>query len=102
MHTHTRRRMRTGEEPEDAAGDAGKLVRLGNYYLHRKLLLTGEEPENAPGDQEKSVRQQSLAEDDEDEAAARERVEREAAMVAAQKAEGTVHLDDQYAQVFVY
>ena len=77
-------------------------MRPGNYCLHRKLLLTGEEPENAPGDQEKSVRQQSLAEDDEDEAAARERVEREAAMVAAQKAEGTVHLDDQYAQVCVF
>ena len=65
----------------------------------KKMATMGEEPEDAPGDEEKSVRQQSLAEDNEDEAAARERVEREAAMAAAQKAEGTVHLDDQYAQV---
>ena len=55
----------------------------------------GEEGEAA----EKSVRQQSLAEEGEDEEKAKEDVEREAAKAAAQKAEGTVHLDDQYAVV---
>ena len=45
------------------------------------------------------MRQQSLAEEGEDENEAREEVEREASKAAAQKSEGTVHLDDQYAQV---
>ena len=61
-------------------------------------MHAGEEGDGG-GAADKSVRQQSLAEEGDDEAQAREDVEREAAMAAAQKAEGTVHLDDQYAQV---
>jgi len=61
----------------------------------KKMATMGEEGEA----EEKSVRQQSLAEEGEDEEEAKEDVEREAAKAAAQKAEGTVHLDDQYAVV---
>lgn len=64
----------------------------------KKMATMGEEGDGG-GAADKSVRQQSLAEEGDDEAQAREDVEREAAMAAAQKAEGTVHLDDQYAQV---
>lgn len=55
--------------------------------------------EEGGGTATKSIRQQSLAEEGEDEDQARDEVEREAAKAAAQKAEGTVHMDDQYAQV---
>lgn len=63
----------------------------------KKMATMGEEGEG--GNEDKSVRSQSLAEEGEDEDTARDEVEREAAKAAAQKAEGTVHLDDQYAQV---
>jgi len=62
----------------------------------KKMATMGEE---GGGTATKSIRQQSLAEEGEDEDQARDEVEREAAKAAAQKAEGTVHMDDQYAQV---
>jgi hypothetical protein len=80
------------------------VLRLITTVSHQDADMEDVHDTNGAGEEgtdtaTKSVRQQILAEEGADEDQAREEVEREAAKAAAQKAEGTVHLDDQYAVV---